>query len=308
MKSYSIRIDIVALWKTGIGSPQPYNTSLVTFLAVHVHRSLRFWIAVLYANIFQLAISGTYLLLNGLVTNMAVCEEWSGFINGRKRLRLSDPRGIQRSSYTLSLPFKFGLPLLIAAALLHWLSSQSIFVIATQDYRYTGVLEAGKTVSNTDYDTTIVGYSPIGIILNCLMGACILAFVIGMGCAEYEGRALGTPGKSGQKMMHMPLASTCSAAISAACHGPAGDREAHLLHVMWGKVDDQWCFSTADQISHSLPPTKQDSDESVNDAGSQGQAENESLMRQGGQERQSAIELSPVQRGEVATQTRPSLS
>ena len=34
----------------------------------------------------------------------------------------------------------------------------------------------------------------------------------------------------------MPLASTCSAAISAACHPPAADMEAHLLPVQWGVI------------------------------------------------------------------------
>ncbi len=34
----------------------------------------------------------------------------------------------------------------------------------------------------------------------------------------------------------MPLASTCSAAISAACHRPDGDKEAHLLPIQWGDV------------------------------------------------------------------------
>lgn len=36
----------------------------------------------------------------------------------------------------------------------------------------------------------------------------------------------------------MPLASTCSAAISAACHRPAEDFDAHLLPVQWGVVSD----------------------------------------------------------------------
>ncbi|MCJ1462220.1 hypothetical protein MMC07_000820 [Pseudocyphellaria aurata] len=32
----------------------------------------------------------------------------------------------------------------------------------------------------------------------------------------------------------MPLVSTCSAAISANCHRPEADKEAHLLPVQWG--------------------------------------------------------------------------
>ena len=73
----------------------------------------------------------------------------------------------------------------------------------------------------------------------------------------------------------MPLAATCSAAISAACHPPAGDNQAHLFPVQWGLVDqrayadqhqagkvvpavdkDQWVFTT-------LYPLKQSNDVEV---------------------------------------------
>ena len=53
----------------------------------------------------------------------------------------------------------------------------------------------------------------------------------------------------------MPLASTCSAAISAACHRPEADKEAHLLPVQWGvdDVDDQnrghCTFTTARNVT-----------------------------------------------------------
>lgn len=48
----------------------------------------------------------------------------------------------------------------------------------------------------------------------------------------------------------MPLASTCSAAISAACHRPEADKEAHLLPVQWGVVErddqnNQYCAFTS---------------------------------------------------------------
>jgi hypothetical protein len=36
----------------------------------------------------------------------------------------------------------------------------------------------------------------------------------------------------------MPLASTCSAAISAACHRPALDTDAYLLPVQWGVIEE----------------------------------------------------------------------
>lgn len=53
----------------------------------------------------------------------------------------------------------------------------------------------------------------------------------------------------------MPLASTCSAAISAACHRPEADKEAHLLPVQWGvegKDDegvDHCSFTTSQTVT-----------------------------------------------------------
>ena len=53
----------------------------------------------------------------------------------------------------------------------------------------------------------------------------------------------------------MPLASTCSAAISAACQRPEDDKEAHLLPVQWRVVDtddqNQGCcsFTTARTVA-----------------------------------------------------------
>ncbi len=57
----------------------------------------------------------------------------------------------------------------------------------------------------------------------------------------------------------MPFASTCSAAISAACHRPEADNDAHLLLVQWGVVGQdetglQRCaFTTSRYVQ---PPTK----------------------------------------------------
>lgn len=74
---------------------------------------------------------------------MLVADEWNDFIEERKTLSLSSSRGIQRSSYFLSLPYRFALPLMIVSGTIHWLISQSVFVIqfiemayGTTFYRY----------------------------------------------------------------------------------------------------------------------------------------------------------------------------
>ncbi|KAF2135406.1 uncharacterized protein K452DRAFT_332591 [Aplosporella prunicola CBS 121167] len=59
----------------------------------------------------------------------------------------------------------------------------------------------------------------------------------------------------------MPLVSTCSAAISAACHRHPEDKDAHLLPVKWGYVTDRsgdgsteekgrFCFTSARDVKY----------------------------------------------------------
>ena len=49
----------------------------------------------------------------------------------------------------------------------------------------------------------------------------------------------------------MPLVSSCSAAISAACHRPDEDFDSHLLPVRRGLVGRKhWCFTTSIELSY----------------------------------------------------------
>jgi hypothetical protein len=48
----------------------------------------------------------------------------------------------------------------------------------------------------------------------------MIATIVGLGFRRYKGG--------------MPLSATCSVIISAACHRPDGDKEAHLFPVQWG--------------------------------------------------------------------------
>lgn len=41
---------------------------------------------------------------------------------------------------------------------------------------------------------------------------------------------------------NLPAGATCSAIVSAACHRPVGDKEAHLFPVIWGDVTEQEKF------------------------------------------------------------------
>lgn len=93
---------------------------------------------------------------------MLVGDEWGRFATHRKTLRVTHPRGIQRSTYFISLPYKYGIPLMIANTVLHILISQSLFIISTVAY-------LPNLVEDPVNSYTVTGYSTSGsIICKCV--------------------------------------------------------------------------------------------------------------------------------------------
>lgn len=109
---------------------------------------------VLFANYWQMIISLLYLAYNALLTCQLVAEEWSGYGKERKTLRVSHPQGIQRSSYFISMPLKYGIPLMSANATLHWLVSQSIFLVSTSTYFPNDIEDTSNSYVTTGYSTS----------------------------------------------------------------------------------------------------------------------------------------------------------
>lgn len=157
---------------------------------------------------------------------MLLGEEWAQYASKRRPLRVTAPAGEQRSRYFLHLPYRYGVPTMIAAGMLHWFISQAIFIISVDMYR-DGKREA-------DADLTGLNYSPLAILLTILLGFCMMLVLVGMGFRRYEGA--------------IPLASNDSIAISAACHGPETDNDAAILPVMWGVVSGS--LDNDDDVGH----------------------------------------------------------
>jgi hypothetical protein len=109
---------------------------------------------VVWANYWQMIISMLYLANNALLTCQLVNKELSGYAKERKTLRVSHPRGIQRSSYFVSMPMKYGIPLLAANATMHWLGSQSMFVVNTTTYFPNLIEDTSQSSSTTGYSTS----------------------------------------------------------------------------------------------------------------------------------------------------------
>lgn len=249
-KAFEIPTDLSTLFGSGIGSAQPYAIIQAGRLAV-LGPGTQFWAAIFLGNCAQLGVAILYFLVTGLIAVMAIANEWSRFVVERKTLRVSFPHGIQRSSYFLALPYRLSIPLMAGMAILHWLISQSIFVIATETYIYAGTEAAEPLARIPQNDSYLVGFSSPGSMLSVALGTSLLIWTGVLGIAnKLEGIEVDGVGTK----LHMPLASSCSAAISAACHRPEDDSAAHLLPVVWGKVpdSDQWCFTSAKYVEHTM--------------------------------------------------------
>jgi hypothetical protein len=101
-----------------------------------------------------------YVQYNSLLSCMLANREWYLYGLHRKSLRVSFPVGLQRGSYYLSMPLKFGIPLQLTMTALHWTLSQSVFVMPIEPIFSDG------TVDIEDHFST-VGFS-IWPIITCM--------------------------------------------------------------------------------------------------------------------------------------------
>jgi len=181
---------------------------------------------VLVANLPQVVLSLLYFMYNSTFTCMLSAAEWSRYAQHRKGLRVSSPTRSQRSTYWLQLPWTYSLPLSAMSSVLHWLASQSIFLASFDVYDPRNSMESivysnGKTPSSI----STCGYSPSAIACLLIVGSVMVLVLLLHGCRKLD------PG--------MPMAGSCSLAISAACHRPADDENAALLPVKWGAVSHE---------------------------------------------------------------------
>lgn len=102
------------------------------------------------ANIWQFVIALCYVNSNTVLSGLSVAREWAQYAVERKTLRVSHPQGIQRSTYFISTPLRYGLPVLLLFSLEHWIFSQATFiqrvvVIDTANISGTGELPGWTT-------------------------------------------------------------------------------------------------------------------------------------------------------------------
>ncbi|KAJ5372963.1 hypothetical protein N7517_004969 [Penicillium concentricum] len=174
---------------------------------------------ILLPNALQLLVSTAYFILNAMLTAMLGAMEYNDYARNRKPLRVSWPRGAQRSTYYLSLPYRYSFPLLVASAVLHWVVSQSFFFVQITPFDIHGEPIPLR-------ESTTCGYSPIAILVAIIVFGLLLLVPVVLGLRRFE-----SP---------MPLVVQCSAAISAACHPTTSSMDDSANHalkpVQWGEI------------------------------------------------------------------------
>lgn len=238
MLDFYSSLGATTIWDTTLGEASP-STTLSS-----LHRlsgTPAIFSMVLLANVPQLLVSAAYFMLNALLTIMLGAVEYDDYSRDRKPLRVSWPRGAQRSTYYLSLPYRYSSPLLVASAVLHWLVSQSFFFVEVIPFDINGVPDPHKEIITC-------GHSPVATIFAIAVGGSLLVVSMLLGLRRFR-----SP---------MPLAAQCSAAISAACHpttaSPDDDANHALKPVRWGEIAGVYSGPTmtfSNRIRGDLYPT-----------------------------------------------------
>lgn len=188
----------------------------------------------LLANFPQVLLSLAYFALNRLCTSMCFIREWNDHGLERKALRVASPIAQQRRAHFLQLPYRWSIPLTGMSGVLHWLLSQSTFLVRL-DMR-----DADGNIKEDESRSTC-GYSSLSLLVFALSFLGILAVVYGMQIRSLQ--------------IYVPPAEHCSLVISAACHPPPGDINPQFKPVRWGVVRNELgratkhCSFTSENIS-----------------------------------------------------------
>ena len=185
---------------------------------------------ILSANAGQAAFSTVYFLYNGVITIMFIAKEWGDFSLHAKGLRVSsNSKGSQRSSYFLSLPYRYAAPLILLTGIMHWSLSEALFVVNVQAYAYND--DYSQRVRQPSLDIDTLGYSPGAVLL--VISILLVMFVIQL--------VLGAKPLVGG----VPLVGTNSFMISSVCRPLEEGAAFSPLKLVVGETINACYFRTA---------------------------------------------------------------
>lgn len=200
------------------------------------------------ANVPQIILSLSYFSYNALFTRMQAEAEWNAFSIRYQPLRVTSPRGDQRSTYRLQLPYSYSIPLQAISILLHWIVSNTIYVVVVEGGYYSGGLSGSAdwmihaVGPDNSYglapDSFIgIGFSSGAILLVFCLGLALLIVPLALGWRKYQGV--------------MVVAAANSMVMSAACHvsaaletrNPSKTNSASFEHVKSEKsIAGEWMY------------------------------------------------------------------
>ncbi|KAK6850939.1 hypothetical protein PG987_000573 [Apiospora arundinis] len=172
----------------------------------------------LFANLPQLIISFCYLTINNLYTQLQAEQEWNSYAEFYKPLRVSYPAGQQISTYRLQLPYKYSIPLIAMSTIIHWLMSNSLFLLIIEgDTGVRDTFGGDKSSIGVSEDASVVlGVSGVAMVITF-----VISFVFAISPLVFRCRRL---------RYQMVVGGTNSLVLSAACHvpGPLSQSSAHV--------------------------------------------------------------------------------
>ncbi|KAE9378504.1 hypothetical protein N431DRAFT_528895 [Stipitochalara longipes BDJ] len=180
-----------------------------------------------------------YFALNRMCTSICFTREWNDCAIYRKGLRTTVSSGEQRPAYFLQLPYRWAVPLTTISGVLHWLLSQSLFLVLLE------IRDTDGEIIDTE-STSTVGYSNLSLLVFATTYLVTLFVVFGLQVRRIT--------------LRIPPANHCSLVISAACHPPPEDPNAQLKQVQWGVVRERFgarvghCSFTSEEVS---PPKEE---------------------------------------------------
>jgi hypothetical protein len=185
------------------------------------HRDPKYFLqAVFLANVGHAIFGILYIIYNNIFYAMTFSWEWARYAHHRKGLRVSEaPRGEQRTVYFFLMPLKTAIPIMLFSACIHTLVSNTLFIVDVETYGRDAKLNT--FVRTPEFDFTTTGFSPLGNALLIIAGVLMISYLLCCSALELKST--------------MPVTSTCSAAISAACHPDENEPDDfYLKKVGWG--------------------------------------------------------------------------